>query len=116
LSATHTAQRARGLSVAQSDRAERLTAVVRGRVQGVGFRWFVVRSAEVLGLTGWVRNLEDRSVEVVAEGPSATLDQLTLALSEGPPGARVESIDQRRDPATGSFERFRVRSGSHPGD
>jgi acylphosphatase len=95
---------------------ERLTAIVRGHVQGVGFRWFVERSALRLGLTGWVRNREDRTVEVVAEGPPEVLDRLAAALQEGPPGARVEHVGQRRDAATGAFQRFSIRSGWHPGD
>lgn len=101
---------------AERDAAERLTAVVRGRVQGVGFRWFVERTAASLGLTGWVRNREDRSVEVVAEGPPAVLDRFAAALHEGPPGARVEHVAERRDPATGEFRRFSIRAGWHPGD
>jgi acylphosphatase len=94
----------------------RLTATVRGRVQGVGFRWFVERSSHRLGLTGWVRNRADRSVELVAEGPPSALDRLEVALRDGPPGARVDDVDTRRDPATGEFARFTIRSGSHPGD
>jgi acylphosphatase len=55
-------------------------------------------------------------VELVAEGPPSALDRLEVALRDGPPGARVDDVDTRRDPATGEFARFTIRSGSHPGD
>ena len=67
--------------------------VVRGRVQGVGFRWFVRERATALSLAGWVRNRADGSVEVMAAGPPAALEQLTHALERGPSGAHVESVD-----------------------
>ena len=66
--------------------------LVRGRVQGVGFRWFVARAAQKLGLTGHVRNLPDGRVEVVASGEPAELDRLSEALAEGPPGAVVAGV------------------------
>lgn len=66
--------------------------VVTGRVQGVGFRWFVRREARALDLAGRARNLPDGSVEVVAEGPAATLADLAAALERGPVGARVERV------------------------
>lgn len=65
---------------------------VDGRVQGVGFRWFVVGEAERLGLRGWVRNASDGSVEVEAEGPAALIDALRLRLEKGPPSARVSQV------------------------
>ena len=67
--------------------------LVRGRVQGVGFRWFVTRAARRLGLTGHTRNLTDGTVEVVASGEPAELDRLSEALAEGPPGAVVAGVD-----------------------
>jgi acylphosphatase len=70
--------------------------VVRGRVQGVGFRWFVREQARTLGLAGSVRNEPDGSVAVLASGPSALVDRLELALRHGPPGARVESVRRTR--------------------
>lgn len=86
-----------------------LRAVVRGRVQGVGFRDFVYTRARFLGLTGYVRNLPDgRSLEVVAEGPRADLEQLLEYLREGPRMARVDSIDAQWGEASGSFDRFGV--------
>ena len=68
--------------------------VVRGRVQGVGFRWYVTRNAEVLGVRGTVRNRRDGAVEVVlqADDPEAVSDLLER-IRRGPPAARVESLD-----------------------
>jgi acylphosphatase len=66
--------------------------VVRGRVQGVGFRWFVQRAGRHLGLGGHVRNLPDGSVEVHARGPAAALEALERALGDGPPSARVDAV------------------------
>jgi acylphosphatase len=73
--------------------------VVRGRVQGVGFRWFVWREAERLGLGGFARNLPDGTVEVVSQGPDEALDRLEQALRRGPSGARVDALDQLDVPA-----------------
>jgi acylphosphatase len=103
--------------VSQTDaRPQRLEAVVRGQVQGVGFRWFVTRQAALLGLTGWVANRPDGSVEVVAEGPADALDGLQGLLAGGPAGARVERVETSRGAAQGDLERFQVRSGFHTGD
>jgi acylphosphatase len=88
--------------------AERLEAVVAGRVQGVGFRYFVRQTAGRLGLAGWVRNEPDGSVRVVAEGPPAALAALELALHEGPAGAAVRDVRASRGPATGAFDGFDV--------
>ncbi len=71
--------------------------VVAGRVQGVGFRWFTLRVAERLGLSGWARNLPDGRVEVVAAGSPRALDQLEQAIRRGPLAARVESVDKSSD-------------------
>ena len=88
---------------------ERLSATVTGRVQGVGFRWWVRSAADRLGLTGWVMNGEDeRSVELVAEGPPASLDQLEQMLRRGPPGAVVDDVEVTRSPASGSYQRFQI--------
>jgi acylphosphatase len=67
--------------------------LVRGRVQGVGFRWFVARTARKLGLTGHARNLPDGSVEVVASGEPAELERLAHELAKGPPGAVVAGVE-----------------------
>ena len=89
--------------------AERLTARIKGRVQGVGFRWWVQRHAEDLGLVGWVMNASDeRSVELVAEGASEQIAELERLLRGGPPGALVEHVETERGPASGEFDRFGI--------
>ena len=70
----------------------RLRLVVRGRVQGVGFRWFVREAARAAGVAGWVRNNADGAVELEAAGPAPALAQLRAAVSRGPAGARVEQV------------------------
>ena len=65
---------------------------VRGRVQGVGFRWFIVEKAEQLELAGWVRNRPDGNVEIAAAGPREALIKLETAARSGPRGARVEEV------------------------
>jgi acylphosphatase len=70
-----------------------LHAVVSGDVQGVGFRYFVRQHARELGIRGWVRNRPDGSVEVQAEGETASVDQLRELLSQGPMGAHVTRVD-----------------------
>jgi acylphosphatase len=69
--------------------------VIRGRVQGVGFRWYVQRSARALGLTGEVRNRRDGAVEVEAEGDREALRQLVELSREGPPASVVEAVEER---------------------
>jgi acylphosphatase len=65
---------------------------IRGRVQGVGFRWYVMEIARELGLSGWVRNRPDGIVELAAAGDSAALAKLEAAVTAGPAGARVEEV------------------------
>lgn len=65
---------------------------IRGRVQGVGFRWYVVDAARELRLAGWVKNRSDGNVELAAAGGSDALARLEAAVSAGPPGARVEEV------------------------
>jgi acylphosphatase len=90
--------------------AERLDAYVRGRVQGVGFRFFVQQEATRLGLTGYVQNASDgRRVDVVAEGPRTALEHLLAALRQGPDLAYVEQVDAAWGPAGGGFAGFSVR-------
>ena len=71
---------------------ERLTVFVRGRVQGVGFRWWTRARALELGLSGWAANLDDGRVEVVAEGPRPALDALVGALRSGAAPGRVDAV------------------------
>jgi acylphosphatase len=92
--------------------AERLTATITGRVQGVGFRWWVVVQAGELGLTGWVTNDDDeRTVTLVAEGPPPALEELARRLGRGPTGARVERVESSRGPASGEYHRFQISRG-----
>jgi acylphosphatase len=65
---------------------------IRGRVQGVGFRWYVMEIARELGLSGWVRNRPDGIVELAAAGNSAALTKLEAAVAAGPRGARIEEV------------------------
>ena len=98
---------------------ERVVVVVRGVVQGVGFRWFVQRTASDLDLAGWVRNRDDGAVEVTAEGPTGAVEALLTALGVGPDGALVSEVSVRHEPPTGAptgRAAFTIRSGSHPGD
>jgi acylphosphatase len=87
---------------------ERLEAVVRGRVQGVAFRWYTQREARRLGLTGWVRNLPDGSVRLMAEGPRDLLDLLWEWLARGPDRARVDHRELHRGEASGRFTDFTI--------
>lgn len=68
--------------------------LISGRVQGVGFRYFVLRQANSLGLAGWTRNLPNGSVEVVAKGDAAALSTLEAALLRGPGHSQVENVDK----------------------
>jgi len=82
--------------------------VVRGRVQGVGFRWFVERESHILGIAGWVRNNIDGTVEVLAQG---TLDQLTALrarLREGPRAARVDDVQESEAQPSSDVKTFRI--------
>ena len=72
--------------------------LVRGHVQGVGYRWFVWREAERLALRGSVRNLPDGSVEVIAQGVEEALERLERALARGPSGARVDRVERAEVP------------------
>ena len=86
----------------------RLHAFVSGRVQGVGYRFFVLETAQNLSLLGWARNLPDRRVEVVAEGERSRLERLTASLLEGPRGAHVTDVDIEWMAPTGEFDAFRI--------
>ena len=74
------------------DERETRRYVVSGRVQGVGFRWFVEREAATLGITGWVRNRDDGRVEVMATGTREQLSALDARLRQGPRAARVDEV------------------------
>jgi acylphosphatase len=97
------------VSQAPEEAVERLSATIIGRVQGVGFRWWVRSLADRMGLSGWVMNgADERSVELVAEGSAASLDQLERLLRQGPPGAAVDRVEATRSPASGTYERFQI--------
>jgi acylphosphatase len=95
---------------------QRLDAIVRGRVQGVGYRVFALREAMALGLDGFVANMSDGSVCVVAEGPRRDLEALVLRLEDGPPAGWVDAVQARWEPARGLGPGFRIEPGAHRGD
>ena len=94
----------------------RLEATARGRVQGVGFRYFVLRRGMELGLTGWVANESDGSVQCIAEGPRSDLEALLATMERGPAGALVEGVRATWSDATGTLRDFGIRAGGHRGD
>jgi len=81
---------------------------VRGRVQGVGFRWFVEREAHILGIAGWVRNNHDGSVEVLAQGTRDQLSGLHSRLREGPRAARVDAVEVSDATPAAGLTSFRI--------
>jgi acylphosphatase len=86
----------------------RAHAIVTGRVQGVCFRDFTRRWASSLSLQGWVRNMEDGRVEILAEGDEQRLRDLIARVREGPSFARVDDVEISWGPATGEFGDFRI--------
>jgi DNA ligase D-like protein (predicted 3'-phosphoesterase) len=94
-----------------SGRTKALRALVRGKVQGVGFREAVVRRARGSGASGWVRNAGDGTVHVHAEGPDAAVDRLVEFLGEGPGAAEVEAVEVEAVKVEG-HEQFAVRGVS----
>ena len=82
--------------------------VVRGRVQGVGFRWFVEREAHILGIAGWVRNNADGSVEIMAQGTRDQLSGLRSRLREGPRASRVDAVDESEAKPADGVTSFRI--------
>src|ERR1700693_3257922 len=82
--------------------------LVRGRVQGVGFRWFVEREAHVLGIAGWVRNNADGSVEVLAMGSRDQLLGLRSRLRAGPRAARVDHVEEVETKPVAGLTTFRI--------
>ena len=86
--------------------ALRVRVVVRGRVQGVGFRYAAVAEARRLGLAGWARNTPDGNVEILADGPSTAVREFITWCRQGPPMARVSGLQQSeesRDEPLGEF-------------
>jgi len=87
----------------------RLHAWVEGTVQGVGFRYFVQQNAQILDLSGWVRNLWDGRVELVAEGCRNDLEKLLSAVYRGPRSSDVRGVKPEWSQATGEFTSFSIR-------
>ncbi|MEX2143337.1 MAG: acylphosphatase [Anaerolineales bacterium] len=85
-----------------------LHARVRGRVQGVGFRYFVRQQAAAFPITGWVRNISDGWVELLAEGTRADLETVLEAVRRGPPGALVDEVAADWRPASGDWTTFSI--------
>jgi acylphosphatase len=84
--------------------------LIQGRVQGVGFRWYVHREASELDLRGWVRNTEEGEVEVVASGAAAELAELRASLRRGPRGSRVDRLVEHYldDSEAADLDAFRI--------
>jgi acylphosphatase len=80
--------------------------LISGRVQGVGFRWWLVGEAMGLGVAGWVRNLRDGRVEALALGGAEALERLAAACESGPPGARIDAVERMaaEDDGSAGFE------------
>jgi acylphosphatase len=86
----------------------RAHAIIRGRVQGVFFRMETVRAAQRIGVSGWVRNLRDGTVEAVFEGDKTRIDAILSWCKEGPPHAHVTDVKVDFEEYTGEFKRFEV--------
>ena len=85
--------------------------LIKGRVQGVGFRYFADRWASQLGIVGYVKNLWDGNVEVYAIGDAVALEQMKLQLAEGPRSARVTAVEESDEPVDGRYNRFIIEGG-----
>ncbi len=83
--------------------------IIKGRVQGVGYRMSAYNAAIDLGITGWVRNLHDGNVEVLAESDKATLEEFVLWAKKGPGYAKVSEVNTEELSATGEFTKFNIR-------
>ena len=87
---------------------KRVHISVQGRVQGVYYRYYTQEEALRLGLTGWAKNLPDRSVEILAEGPEECLKTLVEWCRQGSPGARVDGVETTWGDYRGEFEAFKI--------
>lgn len=92
--------------------SKRVRSLISGRVQGVAFRYYARDEAERLGVAGWVRNLRDGRVELLAEGDAASVDALIGWCRRGPPSARVEAVDVRIEEPVGETGPFRIEATS----
>jgi len=82
--------------------------VISGRVQGVGFRWFTKDAAVREGVTGWVRNLPDGRVEALVEGDAEAVTRIERHLRQGPPGARVQTVNTITEQPSGAYRSFSI--------
>jgi len=96
------------MSEGRSQEEKQFHIVVDGRVQGVGFRYFVYEAAQRHEIVGWVRNRPDRTVEIRARGSSAALDAFVHELRQGPPASRVDNLDLAEEPPDSTFSAFTV--------
>jgi acylphosphatase len=97
-------------SKSKNNEAVRAHIWVKGRVQGVGFRAHVEYMArQIAGLTGWVRNVRDDTVEAIAEGERANVERLIQAMKDGPRSSRVDESKVEWENPTGEFDRFGVK-------
>ena len=87
---------------------ERAHVFIEGRVQGINYRWWTKKTADNLGLTGWVRNLTDGRVEAVFEGPKTNVSEMIKKCKSGPMLAGVKHIDVSWEKATGEFKGFEI--------
>jgi acylphosphatase len=94
---------------AERDEIKRFHAIVRGRVQGVGFRYYTYEKATYLGLTGYVRNRHDGTVEVTAQGPAGAVDEFLHWLHRGPGSASVARVNVYWQSPQNEFDTFEVR-------
>ncbi len=85
-----------------------MRAIVKGKVQGVGFRWTVVEHAEQVGLTGAVKNLSDGSVEIIAQGDEEQLNHLLKKIEQDPGLARIHAIEKKIYPAIHPYKKFAI--------
>lgn len=99
---------ASGFMSAENTENTAVHARVHGRVQGVGFRYFVQAQARRAGVRGWVRNDYDGSVEVVCEGPTDGVQRFIERLKAGPPGARVSRVEVSSIPFQGTYRSFTI--------
>jgi len=88
---------------------KRMHVFISGQVQGVAFRHYTVKTARSLGLSGWVRNLDDGRVEAVLEGDDAAVEIMLAWCRKGPPSARVTAVDVREEPCSARFEDFTIK-------
>lgn len=97
-----------GRKRSQPEQPVSLDLLIRGRVQGVGFRYFAHEAARMLELAGYVLNLQDGSLRAYAEGPRPALEQFLARMAEGPAGSRVRGLYPVWGAATGRYTRFSI--------